>query len=435
MTLFSKRYFVFVVIIIVAIFSQTSPILAVYYPDMVYAPKIEIFPGVTWQTATNANPTWSIQIIEVEMTNRNVEVVPVFKSAGNVSGSSNERTSSMATRSDGIAAINGGYYNTTTYMTNSYTEIDGFYIGGGESNRSVLGFSGNHQAIAKRTKLSSSFVPDDPTDWEKIVDAMGGRGHFVTADGVLIVQDNEGTTSSHYGLRNPRTAIGYTTNPYKSYLVTVDGRQDGFSVGMTYTELAQLMADLGIEQSISLDGGGSTTAWIKGEGIVNSPSGGSERSVVNAWVVIPANTMDNTTEEVTIAGIWNPDTTHPEKYYLDHLVTDNTVGSATVTWTPILGQNGCYKVYAWWTADASRATDVPYQIVHAEGTSTVYVNQTTNGGKWNMLGTYNFKAGSKGFCTLINTAIGTVSADAIRFVWVNTYTPPPTAVEYWFYCE
>ncbi|OQB20068.1 MAG: Xanthan lyase precursor [candidate division BRC1 bacterium ADurb.Bin183] len=409
---------------------------AAYFPNMVYGAKTQIAPGVTWQRATNPSPAQRIVIIEVDMTNRNVELVPVFKAAGNVANSSNEKTSSMAARSDAVAAINAGYYHITAgdgyLMTNSYVEIDGVFIGGTnssmkpENNRSVLGFSGNHHAIAKRTKLNSSFVPADPTDWDKIVDAIGGRGHFITSGGVVITQDNEGTSSSHYDSLNPRTLIGYKASPYKVYLVTVDGRQSGVAEGMTYTQLAQLMADLGVEQSISLDGGGSTTAWIKGSGVVNTPSDGSERSVVTAWCVLSANTMDNTVEEVEVTGSWATDTLSAQKYYLDQLITDNTAGAASVKWTPNLAEDGLYKVYAWWTSEPGRATAAPYEIVHANGTSTMYANQTTKGGKWNLLGIFPFHAGAGGSVTLRNTATGTISADAVRFVRISAIPAPIT---------
>src|SRR5690606_26291537 len=150
-------------------------------PDMVFGPKRVLAPGVTWQSATHPSPSWRIQIFEVDMTNRNVELRPVFKSGGNVAGSSNERTSSMANRTGAIAAVNAGFYDTSNLMTNSYTMIDGQFIGGSstlmrpENNRSVLGFSADHQAIPKRTKLTNTFVPADPANWDKITDAMAGR--------------------------------------------------------------------------------------------------------------------------------------------------------------------------------------------------------------------------------------------------------------------
>jgi hyaluronate lyase len=56
--------------------------------------------------------------------------------------------------------------------------------------------------------------------------------------------------------------------------------------------------------------------------------------------------------------------------------------------TPLIP--GTCEVYLWWTEYASRPTSVPVDIVHAGGTTTVYVNQRTNGGQWNSVGVYTF---------------------------------------------
>lgn len=410
-------------LILMATFAQAQ-----YYPNMVYSSPVQVAPGVTYRTGTQSTPTAQrIFIFEIDLTNKNVELIPVFKAAGNVSGSANETTSNMARRTDAVAAVNAGYYNTTNFLTNSYTEIDGQFIGGAgtaltpENNRSILGFSGDHQTIAKRTKVSNAFVPADSTDWDKITDFIAGRGHFVTSgvvNGTVITQDNEGTTAAHNDTDNPRTLIGYTASPYKAYLVAVDGRNTGTADGMTYTELAQLMADLGIQHSVSLDGGGSTTAWHKNSGIVNTPSDGSERSVISSWIVATANTMDNTVTEAVATGSWTTDAAHTQRYHIDHLTTDHLAAPSSVTWTPDLGEAGLYRVYAWWAADAARATEAPYEIIHAGGTDIVTVNQRHNGAKWNVLGAYQFNAGTAGSVKLSNTATGSISADAIRFVKV-----------------
>jgi len=56
--------------------------------------------------------------------------------------------------------------------------------------------------------------------------------------------------------RQPRTAIGWNSNFF--YIVEVDGRQRGLSVGMTFPELADYMVKLGCDEALNLDGGGST---------------------------------------------------------------------------------------------------------------------------------------------------------------------------------
>jgi hypothetical protein len=82
--------------------------------------------------------------------------------------------------------------------------------------------------------------------------------------------------------RHPRSAVGWS--PTHLYLVTVDGRQPGLSVGMKLAELAEFMANLGCTEAMNLDGGKSAQMWLNGR-IVNSPCQG-EDTVANALLVI-----------------------------------------------------------------------------------------------------------------------------------------------------
>jgi large repetitive protein len=83
--------------------------------------------------------------------------------------------------------------------------------------------------------------------------------------------------------RHPRTAVGWNSNFI--YIVEVDGRQRGLSVGMTFPELADFMVKLGCEEALNLDGGGSATFWLYGQ-VVSSPSEGHERTTANGLVVV-----------------------------------------------------------------------------------------------------------------------------------------------------
>ena len=78
------------------------------------------------------------------------------------------------------------------------------------------------------------------------------------------------------GDRHPRTAVGLSADRRWLFLVVVDGRQPKHSVWMTARELADLMASLGADRAINLDGGGSSimlTAHPTGRfAIVNRPS-------------------------------------------------------------------------------------------------------------------------------------------------------------------
>ena len=55
----------------------------------------------------------------------------------------------------------------------------------------------------------------------------------------------------------PRTAVGLKRDG-SLVLYTIDGRQSGYSIGATLTQVAERMVELGCVTALSLDGGGST---------------------------------------------------------------------------------------------------------------------------------------------------------------------------------
>jgi Phosphodiester glycosidase len=83
--------------------------------------------------------------------------------------------------------------------------------------------------------------------------------------------------------RHPRTAIGW--NKDSLYLILVDGRQPGLSVGMSFQELAAYFIKLGCTTAMNLDGGGSASMWAFGQ-VVSNPSEGQERPIANGLVLV-----------------------------------------------------------------------------------------------------------------------------------------------------
>ncbi|UCD49400.1 MAG: phosphodiester glycosidase family protein [Phycisphaerales bacterium] len=101
--------------------------------------------------------------------------------------------------------------------------------------------------------------------------------------GLILVRGGQASNLKHYPHRHPRTALGW--NARHLFLVVVDGRQEGLSKGMNYTELSALLLRLGCTEAINLDGGGSSTLWLSGQ-VMNSPSDGRQRRVANSLIVI-----------------------------------------------------------------------------------------------------------------------------------------------------
>lgn len=91
------------------------------------------------------------------------------------------------------------------------------------------------------------------------------------------------------GTPDPRTAIGLTQNGRGVILMVVDGRQPGYSQGVTLHELVDMLLAFGAYSGINMDGGGSSSLVIKGTDgqprVLNSPidsnTPGKERAVAN----------------------------------------------------------------------------------------------------------------------------------------------------------
>jgi hypothetical protein len=119
-------------------------------------------------------------------------------------------------------------------------------------------------------------------DWTGVVDALGG-GPLIIRDGRPVFRAQEEFSTYQLSLRHPRSAVGQTADG-RIVMLAVDGRQPGYSVGMTNFELALALMRFGVVTGAALDGGGSTTMAFDGT-VLNRPSDGSERAVAEALLV------------------------------------------------------------------------------------------------------------------------------------------------------
>lgn len=72
------------------------------------------------------------------------------------------------------------------------------------------------------------------------------------------------TGRAFYSDLHPRTAVAIDETGETLWLLVVDGRQSGYSDGITLNELAQIGLDYGAYDALNLDGGGSTTLVTEG---------------------------------------------------------------------------------------------------------------------------------------------------------------------------
>lgn len=121
------------------------------------------------------------------------------------------------------------------------------------------------------------FKMEVPEAGQPVIQAVGG--------GVILLKNGELPFAPGTGdkARHPRTTIGF--NDDEIMLMTVDGRQPGWSIGMRYEDLAVFMKEWGMKEALNLDGGGSTTAIVR-DVVENRPSDGGLRRNANGVIVV-----------------------------------------------------------------------------------------------------------------------------------------------------
>ncbi len=130
---------------------------------------------------------------------------------------------------------------------------------------------------------------------ENLTMAFGG-GTVLLKDGEIAPFTNNITGY------NPRSAVGTDKSGKKLYLLSVDGRQNT-SRGLTQTELANLLKEIGCTEALNLDGGGSTnmvTKTYEKEGFVTANSPTENRKVINALGITSLAKSDGKLKKLTL---------------------------------------------------------------------------------------------------------------------------------------
>jgi len=167
-------------------------------------------------------------------------------------------------------AVNGNWFSPYDGPAVSNGEV---YGGADHFYTALFGFTADGDAIIDHHRETNEFVDD------RVVEAVSGHPTLIHRGERTVDFGGDPT----FTRRNPRTAIGLDGSGDVMILVTIDGRSSS-ARGMTGYETAELMERLGAHDAVMLDGGGSSTMWITGRGIVNRPSG-APRAVGNQIAV------------------------------------------------------------------------------------------------------------------------------------------------------
>jgi len=212
-----------------------------------------------------------------------VEIDPGRYRIGLAQDSLRTKTSVLGRAYGAVAAINGGYFKTGTRqaVASSLIKIDGTFPPRMDSsdNGAALAIDRDGKIRIGHGKTEAQGEP-----WHERYGSAIVAGPLLVENGRSLFAWEDGAQ------RHPRSCIGIEADGTVVLLV-VDGRQDN-AAGMSHCELAYTCRQLGMVAALNLDGGGSSTLWLRGHGIVNSVSDRLlifpvERTVANAVLVLP----------------------------------------------------------------------------------------------------------------------------------------------------
>ncbi len=120
-----------------------------------------------------------------------------------------------------------------------------------------------------------------------------GAGNIIVKDGAITDQSSWDSALKSV---NPRSAVGIKADGTVIYY-EIDGRQSGYSKGLTMKQLAQEFIDLGCVTAVNFDGGGSSAMAVKMPGyedakVISSPSDGSQRKCSTYVLLVVDGTSD-----------------------------------------------------------------------------------------------------------------------------------------------
>lgn len=244
-------------------------------------------PGLVWRethidTLFNARQNLNVLVFE----NKPRRLQMAFGSGGD----SLKKTSWFGKQHGAVAVINGTFFDVKNGGSVDLIRIDGQTLDTTvlDKNRSR---SEHRQAaiVIRRNRMKILFGGTRPR-WDQDL-----RERNVMVTGPLLLLDGKPhplLKNAFNDNRHPRTCACITADKHVIWL-TADGRHAN-AAGLSLPELRQVMQWLGCRDAINLDGGGSTTMWLAGQGengVVNYPSDGKnwvrtvERPVSNVLIL------------------------------------------------------------------------------------------------------------------------------------------------------
>ena len=262
--------------------------VAVNYGRVTVGNWLSIFQGIEEATGHTTVAIGSgnqvVHALRIDLQNPNIRLFttpPIANYQAESRETAGLKTSEFLVNYGLQVAINANYFRPCcSQLSGSPMVVEGLAISDGN-----LVSAQEDADFASAMLFSSTNVPTMiPTNWPAA--STVGVANAVTGKFPLVVN---GINVASNGPIHPRTAIGYSLDKRYLIVMTIDGRQPGYSDGAEDINTAEWMIRLGVSEAVNLDGGGSTTLVVTnghgGANVVNRPIHnnvpGSERVVAN----------------------------------------------------------------------------------------------------------------------------------------------------------
>jgi len=239
----------------------------------------EVKEGITWKYHHFRDlfkSRQSVTLFEIDL-NEDLEIDIPYVNSGFL------KTSDAAIDARAAIGFNGSFFSTSVGGSTVFFKKEGEVIT--ETRKNFTPYRENGAIVISEDGEVS--IAERPSNGWTSLDAYTAlaSGPLLIMDGKALDQKDEAFNRN----RHPRTAVGLTADN-RLLVFVVDGRASE-AHGMTIEEMTQLFQAFDCQLALNLDGGGSSTAWVRNRGVVNYPSDNKtfdhegERGVATVLVV------------------------------------------------------------------------------------------------------------------------------------------------------
>jgi exopolysaccharide biosynthesis protein len=233
-----------------------------------------LFKGVNHATGETDEPRLQkVNAIRVDLQDPDIQLITTPGNGALPGDTTRQTASSYIAQTDVQVAINGQYIDLATGYP--YGDLfglamhEGQIVSPAQDLHALIGVNPGTLLVTQDNvaRIEQTYPSTDLTGVWTAVESWA----YLLIDGV-----NTGDPRVIPGNVEPRSAVGLSQDGRYLTLMTIDGRQRGYSEGATSFEESEWLKRFGAYNGINLDGGGSTHLWVSehegGTYAVNRPT-------------------------------------------------------------------------------------------------------------------------------------------------------------------